>query len=207
MAHRGYLSIDLIKSHDCINKQCPFYEKLTDEYWLSLERLSVKTRLNRVTKKQEIQDKNDRDIIVKNMLEQSGHIYVTSVREDRLDILTISYIYDRRTDLSQEKFDLQAQLHKRIKLKAKTGEEEVIEQLIRKPRRDTKKVTDLRKAPKVGPVTKKRLAALGVFCIEDLFGRSGRALYFRDCKLSGGKVNRRFIGAYESAVEYAKGLD
>jgi hypothetical protein len=83
----------------------------------------------------------------------------------------------------------------------------VIEQLIRKPRRETRKVTDVRKAPKVGAATKKRLAALGVYCLEDLFGRNGDALYKLDCELSGESVNRRYLTAYRSAVEFADEID
>ena len=85
--------------------------------------------------------------------------------------------------------------------------EEALEQLIRKPRRETKIVTDLQKAPKIGKAAKARLASLGIFCLEDLFGRSGEKLYELDCVLSGKAVNRRYLTAYQSAVAYAKDMD
>ena len=69
------------------------------------------------------------------------------------------------------------------------------------------KVTSLRKAPKVGIVTEKRLAALGVYCLEDLFGQNGDNLYERDCELSDEHVNRRYLTAYRSAVDFANGLE
>jgi hypothetical protein len=79
--------------------------------------------------------------------------------------------------------------------------------LVRILKKKMRKVTDVRKAPKVGVATKKRLAALGVYCLEDLFGRNGDALYELDCELSGKPINRRYLTAYRSAVEFADKME
>ena len=84
----------------------------------------------------------------------------------------IGYICEKWVNLSHEIRFLREQLGKTIKLKVK-----------------------------IGIAAKKRLTALGVHCLEDLYGRSGDAL---DCALSGKKVNRRYLAAYRSAVEYAE---
>jgi len=102
---------------------------------------------------------------------------------------------------------LRNELGKPIKIKAVIGNEEAIEKLIKKPRRELRKVTDVRKAPKVGEVTKKRLASLGVYCLEDLFGRNGSKLYRQDCKQSGKTLNRRYLTAYCSAVDFANEME
>jgi len=46
---------------------------------------------------------------------------------------------------------------------------------------------------------------LGVYCLEDLYGRNGDALYKLDCDLSGKIINRRYLTAYRSAVEFING--
>jgi len=145
----------------------------------------------------------DNDIYIKETLEDSGHIHITSIREEARNLLVIYYIYDKRINLEPEIKFLRETLKKIIKMQARIGSDEAIEQLIRKPRRETRKVADLRKAPKVGIAAKKRLARLGVYCLEDLFGRNGDFLYRLDCEISGEKVNRRYLTAYRSAVMFA----
>lgn len=205
--HRGYLTKKLVSSHNCIAKKCNFFEKLKPEYWLALEQAERDKSKQRHVKKQAKRELIERDEMIKETLEDSGCVYVTSIRDESSKLLVISYIYDRKIDLSAEIKFLREKLGKTVKLQAKIGTEEAIEQLIKKPRRDMHIVTDVRKAPKVGNATKKRLVKLGVFCLEDLYGRNGDALYRKDCELSGGHVNRRYLDAYCSAVEYAHNME
>jgi len=205
LAHRGYLSKGLVNSHDCLGKKCGSFEKLKLEYWMALEEAASAGRDRRAQIKEAKKITNDRDVFIRATLEDSGCIHVTSIRDEPNNLLYISYIYDRKTDLAPEIKFLRSALGKTIKLQAKIGSEEAIEKLIRKPRREMQKVTDVRKAPKVGNVAKKRLEALGIFCLEDLFGRDGDSIYDKDCELSGGTVSRRFLAAYRSAAEYANG--
>jgi len=207
LTHRGFLTKSLVKSHGCIAKKCPFFEKVKSGYWQAIEKKEQEKKINREKRKLTLKMNNDRDELIRETLEDSGHIFVTSIREESRNFLVISYIYDRQVDLASEIRFLRKKLKKTIKLQARIGSDEAIEQLIRKPRRDMKKVTDLRKAPKVGAAAKRRLAALGVYCLEDLYGRNGDALYTLDCKLAGQKVNRRYLTAYRSAVEYANGME
>jgi predicted GIY-YIG superfamily endonuclease len=203
LTHRGYLTKNLIKSHECIEKKCSFFEKLKPEYWEALEKKEQMKKNNRLKKRQAIEETNERDKLIKETLERSGNVYVTQIKAENPRLLVISYIYDKRIDLSEEIQFLKTEFLMTIKLQAKIGSDETIELLIRRPRRLSQKVTDLRKAPKIGIVTKKRLAALGVYCLEDLYGRNGDKLYQCDCERSGVKVNRRFLTAYRSAVDYA----
>jgi hypothetical protein len=203
LTHRGYLSKALIKSHDCIAKKCTFFEKLKAYYWTAIEAAEIAKKSNRLKRKQDAAMKSDRDILIRETLEDSGHIHVTTINDEKPNLLVISYIYDKRVNLRPEIAFLRGYLNMTIKLQARTGSEDTIEQLIRKRRRETRKVTDLRKAPKVGDAAKKRLATLGVYCLEDLYGRSGDALYRLDCEKSGKAVNKRYLTAYRSAVEYA----
>lgn len=203
LTHRGYLSKALVKSHDCIKKKCPFFDRMKPEYWQALEAAELEKKNNRLKMKQEAAIKYDRDMCIKETLEDNGSIYVTTIKDEKPNMLVISYIYDRRVDLKPEIEFLREHFKKTIKLQARIGSEDTVEQLIRKRRRETRKVTDLRKAPKVGVATKKRLAALGVYCLEDLFGRNGDLLYRLDCEASKQAVNKRYLTAYRSAVEYA----
>ncbi|MDR1069754.1 MAG: hypothetical protein LBL37_03085 [Gracilibacteraceae bacterium] len=209
--HRGFLTKNLVKSHNCIVKECPFLDKMGREYWQNLEIAKQTKKDNRLKIKingtQTLKMKHDRDAFIREILENSGSIHVTAIREEYRNSLVIYYIYDRKIDLTPEIRILGKKLGKIIKLQAKVGSEGVIEQLIRKPRRETRKITDVRKAPKVGAATKKRLTALGVHCLEDLFSRSGEALYKLDCELSGESINRRYLAAYRSAVEFADKME
>lgn len=207
LRHRGYLTKSLIKKHCCIEKECTFFEKLKPEYWIALERAEKDRKSERSKVKESKKQVKDRDIFIRETLEDSGCIYVTSIREETRNLLTISYIFDRKVNLMPEILFLRKELGKTIKLQARIGSDEALEKLIRKRRRETRKVTDLRKAPGVGDATKKRLASLGVFCLEDLFGRNGDVLYGLDCKQSGESVNRRYLSAYSSAVEFANGIE
>jgi len=207
LIHRGYLTKGLVKAHSCISKKCTFFEKLKPEYWQTLERLEKEKKENRLKRKQAVEILNDRDIFIKETLEDSGHIHITLIREEARNLLVIYYIYDKRINLDPEIKFLREKLKKIIKMQARIGSENAIEQLIRKPRRETRKVTDLRKAPKVGVAVKKRLARLGVYCLEDLFGRNGDVLYKLDCEISNEKVNRRYLTAYRSAVTFANEME
>ena len=207
IAHRGYLSKRLVKSHDCIAKKCPFFEKLRPGYWQALEKVKQDKKNNRLLRKQSVEMKNGRDAFIRKTLEGCGHIHVTSIKEESRTLLVIYYIYDKRVDLTSEIQFLREKLGKAIRLHAKVGSDGNIEFLIRKPRRETQIVTDVRKVPNIGDVTKRRLAALGVYCLEDLFGRNGDALYRLDCELSGETVNRRYLTAYRSAVEFANEME
>ena len=48
LTHRGYLTKSLVKSHDCINKKCPFMEKIKKEYWKALDEAKQEKKDNRV---------------------------------------------------------------------------------------------------------------------------------------------------------------
>ena len=202
LTHRGYLSKALVKSHDCIKKKCPFFEKLKPEYWQALETAERDKKSNRLKMKREAEIKSDRNVFIKEILDDSGHIYVTSIKDEKPNLLIINYIYDKQVDLLQEINFLRRHFKKIIKLQARVGSDETIEMLIRKRRRETGRVTDLRKAPKIGVAAKKRLANLGVYYLEDLYGRNGDTLYRLDCKFTGEAVNKRYLTAYRSAVEY-----
>jgi hypothetical protein len=205
--HPGFLSKGIVKIHGCVTKNCSAFEKLRPEYWQAAEKAEQDRKNNRLKRKQAIKNNCSRDALIRETLEKSGHIHVTSIREESRDFLIVSYIYDRRIDLTQEIRFLREKLGKAVRLMPRIAAAGAVDRLIRKPRRETREVTDVRNAPKVGSAAKKRLEALGVYCLEDLFGRSGDALYKRDCEISGKKIDRRYLTAYRSAVEFAKSLD
>ena len=205
--HQGFLTERLLKSHDCATKKCPHLEKTNQVYWYIHEKAMKPIKESKQELKQEKRqlenEKTRRDSYIKTVLQYSGCIYVTSIRESRKDFLEISYIYDRIIDLTPEINMLRKRLDITIKLDAAPSADEIKERLIKQPRRDSRKTTDVRKAPKVGNATRKRLKALGISCLEDLYGQSAESLYWTDCKKANTRVSRRFLTAYRSAVEYA----
>jgi hypothetical protein len=214
--HRGHLTDALVKSHGCISKKCRFFELTNHRYYVTangLKKKKIETEdptdeteqeKNRLAKRQEIADARAREAIIREILEASGHIYVTAIRDIGQNVLEICFIYDKPTHFGADTIELlREKFWKRIKLRACKGSEEAIEKLIRRPRRESGNVTDVRKVPGIGDATKKRMAALGVYCLEDMHGHSGVELYKRDCELSGKKVNRRYLTAYRNAEKYA----
>jgi len=206
LIHRGYLTKRLTKSHKCIEKKCTFFQKLRPEYWEALERSEIAKENERLKMKGIKKTLKDREAMIRELFEDCGCVYKTSIVEND-DLVGISYIYDKRVDLLPEIRFLRNKLGKTVKLKAMRGTDEAIEKLIKKPRRETQQVTDLCKAPKVGKAIKERFALLGIFCLEDLFGRNGVQLYRLDCKLSGKQVNRKYLNAYRSAVDFANNME
>ena len=206
LLHRGYLTKALIKKHKCLEKKCFYFEMLKPDYWLAFEKTEEFKTNERAKRKEEKRIAKDRDTFIRDTLEDSGCVYVTSIRENDY-LIGISYIYDRKVDLLPEIQFLRNELGKTIKLQARVGTAEAIEKLIKKPRRELRQVTDVRNAHNVGDATRKRLAQLGVYCLEDLFGLNGDTLYKLDCELSGKVVNRRFLNVYRSAVDFANNME
>jgi len=202
--HKGYLTKNLIEKHQCLEKKCNRFKKLKPEYWQAREKNELSIRKARLERKDAKKLLKYRDDFIRQTLEGNGCIKVTSIRETKPNFLTISYIYDRKVDLEEEKNIIRVELNNVIKLKPVRGTREAIEELIKKPRREQWVVTDLTESPMIGKTTKKRLEALGIYCLEDLFGRNGKELYELDCNLSGKPVNRRFLAAYCCAVDYAE---
>jgi hypothetical protein len=150
-AHRGNLSARLVKSHDCIAKKCPFLEKMDVKFWRAYEAKKQEKKKRTLLKKLAIAEKRNREAMVREILEDNGHIHVTVIREESSNLLVISYIYDERVDLTPETEILRDKLGKEIKLQARIGSHSAIEQLIRNPRRRARNAADVRKAPKVSP--------------------------------------------------------
>ena len=135
--HRGFLSKNLIQSHGCMSKECPFFERVNQEYWKSLDKARLKKKQNRLSRKQSIQALNDRDALIRRILESNGHIHVTAIREVYRNTLIISYIRDQFVELAPEIEVLRKKLGKNIKLQAIISPDYIVEQLIREPRRRT----------------------------------------------------------------------
>jgi len=136
VTHYGYLSKSLVKSHDCLAKNCPFFEKANPDYWQHLDKIAQEKKNNRLQRKMNIKRKNDRDRLIRETLENCGNIHVTAIREMSEKFLVVSYIYDKRVDLRPEIQFLCKKLGKTIKLEAKVGSDYVIERLIREPLRE-----------------------------------------------------------------------
>ena len=133
--HYGYLSRSLVKTHDCLAKNCPFFEKMNPDYWQCLDKIAQGKKNNRFQRKMDIKKKNERDRLIRETLESCGHIHVTAIREMSGKFLVISYIYDKRVDLRPEIQFLCRKLGKTVKLEARVGSDDVIERLIREPLR------------------------------------------------------------------------
>ena len=208
--HHGYLTKNLMKAHECLEKKCPFLKKLNINYWRGREAFEQRQKDKLIKQKQQAETKikNDayRDSFIRKTLEESGNIYVTVIRQENKNSLTVSYISDKRVDIRLQAKFLQSKYRStKIRFNPAAASEAAIEKLIREPRRKAGKDADLLKIPGVGPIAKRRLIAIGIHCVEDLLGRDGDNLYDLDCEVSDEKVNLRFLRVYRNAVEFANG--
>ncbi|MDR2599219.1 MAG: hypothetical protein LBC73_02980, partial [Oscillospiraceae bacterium] len=92
--HRGYLTKNLIKKHKCIEKSCSLFEKLQPKYWIALEDIEQAKKSKRADRKAMKQLRNDRDVFIRETLEDSGCAYITSIKENP-NLIEIIYIYDK----------------------------------------------------------------------------------------------------------------
>lgn len=118
--HPGYICKDTFKKHDCIGKQCVFFEKFNDfPYWISKERekqIKKERRLNKKTKKSE--ENNDSKKIIKiadKAIEVLGYpIIITRVApvKEKGNVYIINYVSNQAANDWYKYKDLIEQIQK-----------------------------------------------------------------------------------------------
>ena len=86
--HRGTVTKALLKSHDCINKKCPFFKRDNPEYWRRIDAaVTAKQRRKQKIKAKKAKQTNNTEnltLTAQNMADELGYnIKITSVRKDR----------------------------------------------------------------------------------------------------------------------------
>ena len=86
--HRGSITKTLLKSHDCINKKCPFFKRDNPEYWKRVDAANAakQRRKQKIkAKKAKRTDKTEKlTLTAQSMADELGYnIKITSVRKDR----------------------------------------------------------------------------------------------------------------------------
>ena len=64
---------------------------------------------------------------------------------------------------------------------------------------------ELQTIPNVGPAVARKLARVGMACVEDLRGRGGEELFERLCALDGCRHDPCLLDTFVAAVDYADG--
>lgn len=110
--HKGFLTKNLLRQHDCINKECPFLEKYRDyPFWEHFDRvqenLSKKKTEIKLKKKNAVIEKNAEQKQLNEMLEKARgiqdrlnySIIITSIKKDdhQFDYV-INYVSSRPRD-------------------------------------------------------------------------------------------------------------
>lgn len=121
--HKGYLDIDLLMRHDCINKKCPFLEKFEDyPFWITKsnkEREKAQKRIVRAKTNEKLEKTRALSALRMNILLEAAQgiadrleypIIVTRVAPKRSSTnkyeYIINYVSDLGTDDWHEYFDL-----------------------------------------------------------------------------------------------------
>ncbi len=101
-AHRGYLNKQLLKSHECIKKECSFLEKINLDYWDNLEferKKRIEKRKNGLfEKKLKTTNRKNRDEQIKLFLEFNKPIKITAIIDEPKKPLRICFTSDNYID-------------------------------------------------------------------------------------------------------------
>jgi len=130
LSHRGYISKSLLKSHECVEKQCPLLTKCNANYWTQIEKERSGVRQRREIARQEKYKAAQRDEFIRSVFEPYDHIHITSIKEMKAGFI-ITYIYSKRVDLSEVVAILREKYRCSIYLKAIRSSKEIQRQLIR----------------------------------------------------------------------------
>jgi len=137
LSHRGYVSKSLLKSHECIEKQCPLLTKCNANYWTQIEKERIGACQRRGIARQEKFKAAQREEFIRNVFESYDYIHITSIKEMKTGFI-ITYIYNKRVDLSEAAAILRKKYQCSIYLKAIRSRKEIQRQLIRN--RDDKQI-------------------------------------------------------------------
>jgi hypothetical protein len=128
--HWGWLSKRLMKEHQCLEKECPYFEKTNAGYWEKIEKEKALKAEKRKAKALEKQRKAERDDFIRFVFEGYEDIFVTAIKEIRGGIM-ITYIFDKWVDLSAGRDVVRRQYGGKVVTKAVRSSEENRRLLIR----------------------------------------------------------------------------
>lgn len=130
LSHKGYVSKILLRSHKCIDKQCPLLTKCNLNYWMQIEKERSNVHKKREIARQEKLKTAQRDEFICSVFEPYDHIHITSIKEMKSGFM-ITYIYNKRIDLSEAVTILREKYQCSIYLKAVRSSDEIRRKLIR----------------------------------------------------------------------------
>ncbi len=126
--HKGCVTIEILREHDCINKNCSMFEKFEDyPYWkkqLSIQK-SKETRKNNIRKKKEKIAAKEAKIaemkeVARGWVAQLRYpIKITNIIEDKPDSYKIYFVSDSAVNDAYAYNDIAAKLHLEFRLKFK----------------------------------------------------------------------------------------
>lgn len=102
-AHKGYITKNLLKKHECIEKQCPFLRKFEDyPYWIELQQKKEKKEQIKAERKlASLEEKRvlDRLAFMRDIAQEiAAHyhfpIYITSITPDKKYDYVVNYVSD-----------------------------------------------------------------------------------------------------------------
>ncbi|MDR2657632.1 MAG: hypothetical protein LBB86_07390 [Oscillospiraceae bacterium] len=130
ISHRGYVTKNLLKSHDCLKKECRFLAKVNQNYWDTMRRQEESARNRRVQAQARELMRLERDAFIRGVMAANPHVYITMIQDDGI-ALVIYYIYDQYVDLTAELRLIRGELQRPVRLKAVSTTQDIIDRLIR----------------------------------------------------------------------------
>ena len=113
--HKGYITVNLMKSHDCLGKECPFLHRFEDfPYWERYKNVARQREIQKRQKRQKafIKKKEENRLeIIKNMAQiYAGRLFfpilITSVTRINSHRYIVNYVSEDRYNDWSEYFSL-----------------------------------------------------------------------------------------------------
>lgn len=130
--HPGYLSKTMVKTHRCLEKQCPFLEKIPHEYWETRAQLEAEKAEHRKRVKAAIASKKERNAYIRSYLEERHPIYVTVIEDMSKGLLKITFLSSNHIDLEEEEIHLKELCKKALYFHSVGKKQRYIDALIAK---------------------------------------------------------------------------
>ena len=129
--HKGYISKTILKTHNCINKKCFYFEEVNPKYWEQ----RLKQKVYKQNKRMEIKNKEAKKEntlqYIRDIFKAFDNIYITAVHKEKQQLI-ITYIYEEYVDLTDAINILHQNFKGKIYLKAVASDEETRRKLLSK---------------------------------------------------------------------------
>ena len=129
--HRGFITKALLSSHECLEKECSFFQRINPDYWEGLDRLErARTKRRNQVKIMKDYDAKSKKFI-ESVFKPFSNVYITSITLTN-QLIEITYITNGFVDLGPAADALRRRFGCAVRLRYVRSSEEVRKQIFNK---------------------------------------------------------------------------